>query len=289
MQYVILVISAVLLAVDFSLNKIYQRLKGTSPAAGFGFNSLLGLFTAIMFFGVNGFKTDFSIYSFIMAALVNLFMLCYNIIGFKLLKSGTMAMYTLFLMSGGMTVPYIFGLLFLDEPFSLLRTTALVLILISIVLSNIRTAKVNSKQITMCIAVFVLNGFVSVFSKLHQIELNFDTINVIEFVLAGGIFKFTFAGILYLFTRKHTQEKADKKLSIMSLVIIITSAAVGGFSYLMQLWGATSLPATVLYPFVTGGSIVAASIAGVIFFKERLSKNLIVSIVLCVAGTIMFL
>ena len=224
-----------------------------------------------------------------MAALVNVLVMSYNIIGFKLLKSGTMAMYTLFLMSGGMTVPYVFGLLFLDEPFSLLRTTALILILTSIVLSNISTAKVNSKQITMCIAVFVLNGFVSVFSKLHQIELDFDTINVIEFVLAGGIFKFAFAGILYLFTRKHTKEKTEKKPCFMPLLIIITSAAAGGISYLMQLLGAASLPASVLYPFVTGGSIVASSLAGVIFFKESLSRNLIVSIVLCVIGTIMFI
>jgi len=48
-QYLMLVVAATLLAVDFSLNKIYQKLKGTSPAAGFGFNSLLGLFTAIIF------------------------------------------------------------------------------------------------------------------------------------------------------------------------------------------------------------------------------------------------
>lgn len=34
MQYILLVIPVVLLAVDFSLNKIYQRLKGTSPVAG---------------------------------------------------------------------------------------------------------------------------------------------------------------------------------------------------------------------------------------------------------------
>ncbi len=289
MQYVMLVFSAVLLAVDFAFNKIYQRLKGTSPAAGFGFNSLLGLFTAIMFFGINGFKTDFSMYSFIMAALVNVLIMSYNIIGFKLLKSGTMAMYTLFLMSGGMIVPYIFGLLFLDEPFSYLRTAGIILILTGILVSNYNPSERNIKQIIMCAAVFLLNGFVSVLSKLHQIALHFDTVNAIDFVMIGGVFRFAFAGVLYLFARKHYTYKKSEKTHFVLLFLIIASTAAWGSAYLIQLLAAESLPASVLYPFVTGGGIVASSIAGVILFKERLSKNLIVSIVLCVLGTIMFL
>jgi multidrug transporter EmrE-like cation transporter len=58
---------------------------------------------------------------------------------------------------------------------------------------------------------------------------------------------------------------------------------------LLQLFGAASLPATVLYPFVTGGSIVLSSLAGIIFFKDKLSKNVIASIILCFLGTILFL
>lgn len=289
MQYLMLVGAAVLLAVDFSLNKIYQKLQGTSSAAGFGFNSLLGLFTAIIFFVINGFRADFSTYSFIMAALVNGFVMCYNIIGFRLLKSGTMALYTLFLMSGGMVVPYIFGMLFLSEPFSVLKTAGLMLILAGVILSNTNNTKVNSKQIAMCIAVFIINGFVSVFSKLHQIEVRFETVNVTDFVVIGGVFKFIFAGILYLFARKNCAEKTETKTKIIPVIIIVASAVAGGASSFLQLFGASSLPATVLYPFITGGSIVLSSLAGIIFFKDKLSKNLIASIILSFIGTIMFL
>ena len=289
MQYLMLVGAAVLLAADFSLNKIYQKLQGTSPAVSFGFNSLFGLFTAIIFFVINGFRADFSTYSFIMAALVNGLVMCYNIIGFRLLKSGTMALYTLYLMSGGMVVPYIFGVLFLSEPFSFLKTAGIMLILVGVILSNANNTKVNSKQIAMFIAVFILNGFVSVISKLQQIEVRFDTVNATDFVLIGGVFKFIFAGILYLFARKNFAEKTATKTKIAPFIIIIASAAVGGTSYLLQLFGAASLPSTVLYPFVTGGSIVLSSLVGIIFFKDKLSKALIASIILCFLGTILFL
>ena len=291
MQYTMLVISSMLLAVDFSLNKIYQKFKGISPSAGFGFNSLLGLFTAIVFFAVNGFKAEFSVYSFICAAIINIFVICYNIIGFKLLKSGTMAIYTLFLMSGGMVVPYVFGLLFLNETFYVLKTVALIIILAGTILSNLSKEKINLRQTFLYIAVFFLNGFVSIISKLHQTDLliNSNPVSATNFVLIGGIFKFVLAGIIYVSLRKKSAKKTETKTKTISLIIIIGSAAVGGISYLMQLWGATSLPATVLYPFITGGSIIFSSLAGVYFFKEKLSKNLIVSIILCFIGTIMFL
>jgi len=53
--------------------------------------------------------------------------------------------------------------------------------------------------------------------------------------------------------------------------------------------GAEKLPATVLYPFITGGSMLFSSIIGAIVFREKLSKNLILSIGLCLIGTLLFL
>ena len=289
MQYILLIGSAVLLATDFALNKKYQEIKGTSAAVGFGFNSLLGLFTAIIFYAINGFKMDFSYYSLVMAVLANGFVMCYNIIGFRLLKSGTMALYTLFLMSGGMLLPYGFGLAFLNEPFSCLKTAALVLILIGVILSNVKNEEVNIKQTAMCIAVFVLNGLVSIVSKLHQIELNFHAVSATDFVVIGGVVKFIMAGILYMLTGKNTKDKTQKKSRAMVMTIILSSAVAGGAAYLMQLLGAASLPATVLYPFVTGGSIVISSLMGKVLFNEKLSRNLSIGIILCFIGTVMFL
>lgn len=63
---------------------------------------------------------------------------------------------------------------------------------------------------------------------------------------------------------------------------------MGGASYFLQLYVAKSLPATVLYPFITGGSIVFSALIGAVLFKEKLSGKLITSVVLCFVGTIMF-
>lgn len=289
MQYFLLTVSTLLLALNFTIQKVYQRRQGTSSASSFGFNALLGLCTAILFFFINGCKIGFSWFSLIGTILFNGLVVSYTIIGFKLLQRGTIAMYTLFLMSGGMTVPYIYGLLFLGEPFSVQRTVALILMLTGVILSNIGKEKVDVKSLLMCISVFIINGFTSVVSKVHQIETVFPTVNTTEFVLLGGICKFIFAGILYVTVRKQSRQKEEKSFFALPLFLIIASALASGVSSLLQLLGAKTLPATVLYPFITGGSIVASSLAGVLFFKEKLSKNLIVGIILCFVSTLLFL
>ena len=285
-DYLMLITAAALLAVDFALNKLYQRSEGTSLKTGFKFNALIGIFTSIIFFVANGFELKFSIYSVMMAAIMSILVMIYNIIGFRVLKSGGMALYTLFIMTGGMIVPYVWGLLFLNESFSLIRTVGLLLIIFAVIISNFSNKKANIKQIILCVAVFFLNGFVSVISKLHQIELNFVTVSTTEFVIISGICKFIIAGIAYIITTNDEQNAGTKK---SVLLIIVGSAVISGVSYALQLFGAQNLPATVLYPFITGGSMVCSTIVGVVAFKEKLSKALILSIALCFIGTFMFL
>ena len=288
MGYILLSASAFLLAIDFALNKLYQQIRGTSPKASFFFNAVLGLVTAIIFLAVNKFSVSFSAYSIIMSMLMSVFVMSYNIIGFRLLKTGSMAIYTLFLMTGGMVLPYIFGLIFLNEQFSVMRTGALVLIIAGVILSNFSGEKINLKRICMCIAVFVLNGLVSIISKLHEIETNYECVNSVEFIILGGIFKFLLAGALYILFKNRETKTLEKKFSAKALIIVVMSAAVGGISYLLQLYGAKSMPATVLYPFITGGSIVFSAFTGAVAFKEKLSGKIIISVILCFIGTIMF-
>lgn len=64
---------------------------------------------------------------------------------------------------------------------------------------------------------------------------------------------------------------------------------IGGVSYLFQLKGAINLPATVLCPFITGGSIIFTALAGRVFFGEKPKKRMLTGIALCFLGTVLFL
>jgi len=292
-DYLFLLLAALLLAFDFALSKLYQQHVGTTLSAGFLFNVFSGLFTALIFWAIGGFAFHFSLYSFIMALALSALGMTYTLFGFRILKAGSMALYSLFLMTGGMTVPYLWGLFFLNEPFSWLRTAGLALLFFAVALSNLpkKGDRVNGRLLLMCSAIFLLNGFVSVISKEHQIQTVYPSVSASEFVMLSGIFKALLAGCALAVIRFKKNPLPLPKKSVFKIIvpIVAISATVGGVSYLLQLLGAEKLPATVLYPFITGGSMLFSSIIGAIVFREKLSKNLILSIGLCLIGTLLFL
>ena len=285
--YILICLSALFCSMDFSVNKLFQKANGASLKTSLAFNSLLGLFTVIIMFIVNGFKLEITLFSVIMSGLFTLFVMLYNIIGFKLLKVGSMAKYTLYLMIGGMVVPYIFGLFFLDEPFTIARLIAIILVTLGVIFSNIQKDKNKTKfwVLFLYVAVFLINGCTSVISKVHQINISFKTVEILDFVILGGLFRFIVAGIMFLLTKKEDTAEIQKK----SVGLIFISAVLYSISFLCQLISAAKLPATVLFPFMTGGTIVFSAICGKLFFKENFTKNSIIGIVLCFIGTLLFL
>ena len=73
------------------------------------------------------------------------------------------------------------------------------------------------------------------------------------------------------------------------LAMISGAALIGGLSYLLQLVGARDLPASVLYPMITGGSIIFSTLSGMVFFKERPQRKQLLGILACFLGTLFFL
>ena len=287
MYYVLISLSALLYSSDFLVNKFFQKANGVSLKTSLAFNSLLGLFTVFIMLAANGFKLEVSVFSVILAGLLSLFVMLYNIIGFRLLKIGSMSLYTLYLMIGGMIVPYIFGLIFLKEPFTAARFIAIILVTLGVGFSNSKGTENKTKFLVflLYIAVFMLNGCTSVVSKIHQISISYETVGAIDFVVLTNIFRFAIAGIMFLFVKKEEGAQIQRK----SVGLIVLSAIFCSIAFLFQLISAAKLPATVLFPFLTGGTIIFSAFYGRLFFKEKFTKNSIIGIILCFIGTLLFL
>ena len=286
-DYGLILLATLLLAADFAFCKLYQAKLGTAAKTGLLFNMTNGLITAIIFWALNGFHFSWTPFSVIVAFVMSALAVTYSVIGFRVLKMGSMSLYTVFLMTGGMVLPYIYGLIFLDERFSIWRMLGLIVIFGAVILANGSKKKTSGTLIALCVCVFVLNGVISILSKTHQIT-ELPVVNAKEYVMLTGLAKFVLCPIAYLFFRKEETAVTPKRFA-GALPIIALSALVSGSSYLLQLYGAVDLPATVLYPCVTGGSIIFSSLAGVIFFREKLSVKQIIAVALCFGGTCLFL
>lgn len=287
MNYIYVQLSAALLAFEFALNKKYQALEGVSTIAGLRFNALSGLLSALIVWIFSGFQLEWSAFSLGLAFCMALCCITYSMIGFRILKQGGLALYSTFLMSGGMLLPYIFGIVFLNEMLTPLRVLGILAVLAAVILSNFSKQKANRKHLPLCVAVFVLNGFVSIISKCHQITDSNLAISSSGFVIYSGIGKCICSTLaILLYNRGCSVLAVTHKTSFF---VAAGASAVGAASYLLQLVGAKALPASVLYPVVTGGSILFSAVAGRVFFQEVISKRQIISIVLCVIGTLLFL
>ncbi len=301
-MYTLMVLAAVVLLVgEFCISKYYQKNYGVTLCAGLTYTFLNAVLTAVLFWAISGFGVFFSLFSLLLAAGMGLCNLCYALLGFRIMAHGQMALYTLFLMTGGMTLPYLYGLFFLNEPFSLLRTVGLLLIVVAVVLSSgAKTGAVPKVVLTLCLGVFVCNGMVSIFSKVHQIDTTHAAVTSAQFVCLTALCRACFSGVALLFCRgkgapspavSYSTAKAapTRRPPAPRLLLAGFSACLGGVSYLLQLTGAQHLPATVLYPLITGGSIAFTTLAALWLFHEKPGKGLLVGVGLCILGTCCFL
>ncbi len=308
-------LAALLISCMLLVHKVYQKNFGETVKAGFRFNAAIGAVAIVLFFIIGGFKFEVEPFSVVMAFLNSTTVLLYTVLGFKLMNMGQVAKYSLFLMSGGMTVPYIFGLLFLGEAesFKWFSLVGLVLILAACVLSAGGDKNSDKRAIPLCAGVFLLNGFTSVFSKIHSIAgaetvgnsalcrwvAEFESVSDVAFVMWNGVSKVVFCSLalaaIALFAGKKTDAQPENvssrsvsKVALIFVLIALIASAIDGAAYFLQLVIAKNVPATLQYPLVTGGSIVFTALLGFAFLHEKPTKKTVMSIIMCFAGILMF-
>ena len=213
MLYTLLVfVSVVFLALQFSVNKAYQKRYGAGIVASLTFTSLSGLLTALLFFCVNGFSLHVTPISLLYGCGIAVLCLTYNLIGFRIFTMGSLSIYTLFLMLGGMILPYFYGVLALNEPVTVARIMGLVILILSL-LFPLLDARENGGSgktkllpfFSLCVLVFFLNGGVSILSKAHQ-TTTYPTVGTTDFVILtngiNGILSALSLGIVTLCKRR---------------------------------------------------------------------------------------
>ncbi len=302
MFYYFLVLLAVIgLALQFSVTKYYQRLKGAALPVSLLYTGFSGIIAATLFFFINGCQIELTPFSALMAVCVSTLVSTYSLLSFKIMSLGNMSVYTQFLMLGGMMLPYFFGLIFLNEPLRVFPAIGLVLLSVSLLFPLFGKGNGNYPKLyyILCAIVFVVNGFVSITSKIHQYDWGFETADAQGFLILTNSWQaiISFAVFFIVRAKNRGVEKPapeiaaslKSKKKFLPVLLIFANASIGGVSYMLQLISASNLPATVLYPMITGGLVVLMAVSGRVFFKERLSKSEFIGICLSFAATFLFL
>lgn len=289
MYYAFLIASAFLTAGQFIFLKLYQKAQGESAFGAAVFSVFVGVTQMAFTFAVNGFKLSFSVFSLVCALIMSALVITSNILGVKVMKMGRLSVYTLFLMSGGMVVPFLYGVLFLNELPKALHFVSLALIMLSLVIPAFeKSAEKKSSKLfyLLCCVLFFVNGAVSSVIKTHQIGKN--AVNTFEFLFLIAMFQTVISSIIAL-SSATTEKPLDVIKKKKPLLFGVGFGIVNGLASLLQFSSAAHINASVQYPILTGGSIVFSALLGYLVFKEKINKYTAISIAVAFFATCLFI
>ena len=254
--------------------------------------SLIG---SLIFFTVGGLKVTLSPELLILATAFALVMIPYYVLGVKVLSMGSVGVYSMFMMLGGMLLPFLYGILFLEEPLTVGKLAGTLLLSLSIILQTLtqKNEKAKNKKLffLLCIAIFVLNGLTGVIAKAYQVTSK--TPDEVSFTAVSCFLTALILIIFYLIPslfKNQNMIKAEIKNAFvpsvfLSMAAIGIAAHTGNFLHLKV---ASSIPASVQFPMVSGGVIVFSAIVSAKIFKEKISRAELICITGAFISTLLF-
>jgi drug/metabolite transporter (DMT)-like permease len=339
MDYLLVMLAVLCIAAQFTLNKLYQKnfVKGLRTVL---FGQIItavsiGVFFVLLRFATDGVQIGFGAFTVCMALALSAVAVLSAILGILVIKRGKISVYTIFMMLGGMLLPFIYGVAFLNERLTPARIIGMIILVIALFLPFIKAGdvmngatdgggakhKTDKTFIALCACVFALNGCTSILSKAHQI--NSAALSANDFIVWVYLFFLVLSSVVYavyslISNRKRRGAAANgteiivsgdksestvtdgkvkkepifgagKNAAVKAVAVIALMAVISGVGYLLQLISAVNLDASVLYPMVTGGTIILTTLSGSIFFKEKISLWMLLSLIFTLVGTILFL
>lgn len=318
MPYLYLVFSVLGTATQTILTRFFQKSCRNTTGNSLYLGAVCGAVVGLLAFIVNGFNFHFSWPSFWLAVGYGVNGTFFNIFAILTMSKGDTATYTLFFMLGSMLLPSVFGMVFLNEPVTVLNVIGLLIMVAAVVLPFVlhKNKRVSKKFLFLCCIMFVLQGVFGIIIKWQQ-SLN-SVVTASDFMVMFCALQCAFSLLTILFLSiKHRAKKAalkppseegpavdgavpsdaavdsprdsaattdgvqlNKKAVAVSVVLALSAYVATLFAILC----AKVLPGAVQYPINTGGTIVLVGLASVFLFKEKLTVATVISYALVVLG-----
>lgn len=299
MYYLMLLAAVAGIAASFGMGKAYQSF--TKETFGVVLRKIIpmSLLEGLLFWGMNGFQLHFSGFSFWMALVISLVAIISAVVAFFGYANGSIAVFTMFQMVGGMLLPFIYGIWYGNEV-TAFRVVGIILLLASVLCpffgqkeNNASVRKLTPKFLALCVSIFFLNGGISIISYIHsnsEAASDANSYLIMKALITTGICLLLFVG--YLLTPKGRGDlfsNVTPTVRIWMIVLLVGMSVADGVSYYLQLISAEYLPAVALYPIVTGGTMILTALVGRLFFREKISRMSAIGIGLAFVATFLFM
>lgn len=300
--YLMIVLAVFCFAGQFAFTKMYECSVKQTTLTSLVMLVVTSVIGTVLYLFIGGFRVVLSTISVLWAILFALVMIPYYMIGIKVLSLGSLAIYSMFMMLGGMLVPFFYGVWFLKESVSVAQVIGTVLLTGFIVLQAISQSdsKETSKEkqssktkiifFVLCLSIFFLNGLTGMIAKAHQISAG--AVDEVSFTVIScaltAIFSLLLLAFAFLRDRREKSRQVMATLKIKPLWIMTLIGAATYTGNFLHLIAANDVPASVQFPLVSGGVIVLSALVSTWFFKEKISKKEWISVAGAFVSTFLF-
>lgn len=304
--YLLLLLASILFSSQFAFTKCYQKIKGGS----FFYSLVFGLITAVasifIFLAINSFRFEISWFSLALAALYAVNGIVLNAFSTKALSCADLSLFSLFMLLGGMVIPFFYGVC-VGEEVGFLKIVAVIAVTASLFVSLERdkNKKITPFALLCMIVVFVANGLGGVITAYHQSGVE-GAVSAPAFLVLQNLARFAFTAILIValmirngiktgYADGISPEKSvcgaksalgATKTGLIAVAVSVGYAVVNGVGNLFTTYSAANVPASLLYPVITGLGVVFSALFGLLF-GEKITARKIIASALVIVGTVL--
>ena len=288
MDYILIIFSVIMFGGCFALKDVYRAERGSSLKISLEFSLLGAIAGAVVLFAINGFAVTFTPFALLMAALTAVNGILFTFASFRALGKINLSLYSVFSMLGGMLLPFLQGIMFYGEEFTVAKAISLALIFAALLFTLEKDLKRRSGGIYYLL-VFILNGMSGVISKLFASappEWNTDPsgalVSSAGYSVLASLSTIVLSGILLLTVGKRLG--ASPRHTPRSIAVTLASGSLNKIANWILVFAlASGIDSSVQYPMVTGGTMIVST-AICFFGKNRPSKRELLSVLLAFLG-----
>ena len=239
-------------------------------------NSLLSAITLLVVATVSGNLCIPSMYTVLMGIVFGMATALCAILSMIALESGPLS-YTNVIVSCAMVIPALSGLVLYGEIVSAWQYVGIALMIVSFICAvdkDNESSGASLKWLLLCLGAFICSGSVGVMQKLHQNSVHKDELGVFLVIAFAASALFSLAMTFHYRNVRGEPITVVRKPKFRNFAVISLISGIG-FALVNQInmYLSGVMDAIIFYPVVNGASMILTTAAGIILWKEKLSRR----------------
>lgn len=262
------------------LRKDYTNKAAEGLASVFLFNCIMSGVAAVAFLLWGGLG-EVSSYTLWLGLAFGLVTVVQGVAALNALRIGPMSI-TNVLLNFSVLITALSGMLFFDETLSWWQGVGIAWMLVSFICLVKKKAdeqKASWRWLGWCMVAWICTGGIGLMQKAHQSSAHKGELNA--FLIVAFAFSFLFSLLATWVIKKKedtalfavSAEKGNKRTERRLLLWILLVGVLGAVNNKLNLYLSGAMDSAVFFPIVNGGGLVLSVLAGLLVFKERLTKK----------------